>query len=192
MSSAASPLLVRHLDLLESASHRAPILDLACGNGRNGLYLIKHNIPVVFADVDMLALEAVEDSLSTSDYRQHKPLATLWSVDLEQPCSHPLQDRHFGGVIVFRYLHRALIQSIRQALLPGGIIIYETFTVDQPRYGRPNSPAFLLGHGELQEIFSDWDILHQFEGVIRKENNGGPQAISQIVAAKPFETGLTQ
>ncbi len=192
MTSSASPLLVRHLDLLQLAAHRAPILDLACGNGRNGLSLIKHNIPVVFSDVDKVALEAVEDSLSTADYRQHKSLATLWSIDFEQPSSHPLQDGQFGGIIVFRYLHRALMQGIRQALIPGGILVYETFTVDQPKYGRPNNPEFLLRHGELQEFFSDWDILHQFEGVIEKDNNRGLQAISQIVAAKPVETGLIQ
>ena len=185
MTVPASCLLTRHLDHLRLASRAGPILDLACGSGRNGLYLIQHKIPVMFADIDELALKAVENSLSTTDLQQCKSLATLWPVDFEQPSAQPLGDAQFGGIIVFRYLHRALIQDIRRALIPGGILVYETFTVDQPQYGRPKNRDFLLRPGELQGYFSDWDILHQFEGIVEHENNSSLQAIAQIIAFKP-------
>jgi len=39
---------------------QAPVLDLACGRGRNGLYLLQHDIPVTFADINNEALEHVK------------------------------------------------------------------------------------------------------------------------------------
>ena len=87
--------------------------------------------------------------------------------------------------MAFRYLHRPLMPAIRQSLLPGGILLYETFTVDQPAFGRPKNPDYLLRHGELQAYFGDWNILHYFEGVRGKPETGDQQAIAQIVAQKP-------
>ena len=77
------------------------------------------------------------------------------------------------------------MQSIKQAVLPGGIVIYETFTVDQPQFGRPHNPDFLLQHGELREHFEGWDILHSFEGVVDGAGGSGARAIAQMVAIKP-------
>ena len=67
----------------------------------------------------------------------------------------------------------------------------EEFTVDQAGFGRPKNPDFLLKHGELAELFSDWQIIHSFEGVIDAKNtnvhnDSGKQAIAQIIARKPL------
>jgi len=64
-------------------------------------------------------------------------------------------------------------------------VIYETFTVDQPQYGRPKNPDFLSQHNELCGQFSDWNILHYFEGVVEKTEGDGLKAVAQIVAVKP-------
>jgi SAM-dependent methyltransferase len=179
------PLLPRFSSQLELAATLGPVLDLACGSGRNGLQLIENKLPVIFADISAEALLQVERSLADEPYRINESLATLWSVDFEQPLNSPLQGRMFGAIIAYHYLHRPLFESIKQAVYPGGMVLYETFTVDQPRYGRPKNPDFLLRHGELQEYFSDWTILHSFEGVIAKSAGGGSKAIAQLVAEKP-------
>lgn len=182
-----SPLLDEYLSLLQqtTADKQAPILDLACGSGRNGLYLIENNIPVIFADVNSAALEQVQQSLSSLSKESHR-LAQYWQVDFEQTGSAPLPVHSFAGVMVFRYLHRPLFEQIKAAIKPGGIIIYETFTEQQAQFGRPKNPDFLLKPAELLELFTGWEILHSFEGVIDSVvNDGTKQAIAQIVAVKP-------
>lgn len=161
------------------------VLDLACGNGRNGLYLVENNISITFADVKIEALEQVNHSLSYLS-KDKQSLAQCWQVDFEQASTTPLQGKSFAAIIVFRYLHRPLFDQVKAAIKPGGMIFYETFTEQQAQFGRPKNPDFLLKPKELIELFSDWEILHSFEGVI---NNSGDdetrQAIAQIIARKP-------
>jgi len=185
-----SPLLEKTIKLLHEANRQAPVLDLACGNGRNGLYLVNQNIPVVFADIKESALEQVENAI-TRHHCEEKSMANFWQIDFEQDDVKPLVAKSFSAIIVFRYLHRPLFEQIKQAVIPGGYVVYETFTVDQPQFGRPKNPDFLLKHGELAELFADWHIIHSFEGVIdaknAEANNGsGKQAIAQIIARKPL------
>ncbi len=166
-----SPLLETYLAPLQSAcKDNHEVLDLACGFGRNGQYLAEQGLSVIFADRSVDALDSIE--LLPEGNSRH------WQVDFETPGS-PLSGKQFAAILVFRYLHRNLFDSIKQAIKPGGMIIYETFTVDQAKIGRPKNPNFLLESGELNEVFSTWQVLHQFEG-IDNEN-----AIAQIVAIKP-------
>lgn len=184
MTTDYSPLLPRYLDELTAAAGQGAILDLACGSGRNGLYLIEQGIPVVFADISATNLAQVEHSLTTEHCKDRERLATLWPADFEQSGENPFDGRMFAGVLVYRYLHRPLFESLRRAIYPGGIVIYETFTVDQPLYGRPKNPDFLLQHGELREQFSGWNVLHSFEGAVPDSCGDAYQAIAQIVAIK--------
>lgn len=190
-----SPLLEKTVKLLHEANMQAPVLDLACGSGRNGLYLLNQNIPVVFADIKESALEQVESTVNCHN-GEEKSTASFWQVDFEQDSFEqeelkPLAGKSFSAIIVFRYLHRPLFEQIKQAVIPGGYVVYETFTVEQPQFGRPKSPNFLLNHGELAKLFSDWDIIYSFEGVIDAKNadannESGKQAIAQIIARKPL------
>lgn len=178
-----SPLISKYLKQLKSLStdKQATVLDLACGSGRNGLYLIEHNIPVTFADVNSAAIEQVQQLASMANNRQQ---ADFWSIDFEQEGVLPLAGKSFAAILVFRYLHRPLFEQIKQAILPEGLIVYETFATAQAQFGRPKNPDFLLKPGELVDIFSNWKILHSFEGIIESAN-GSKQAIAQIVAIKP-------
>ena len=178
------PLLQRYSNQLELAARLGPILDLACGTGRNGLQLIENQLPVIFADISAEALLQVERSLEEEPYRINAPLATLWSVDFEQPGNNPRDGRMFGAIVAYHYLYRPLFENIKKAVYPGGVVIYKAFTVDQPQYGRPKNSDFLLRRGELHDYFRDWTILHHFEGVVANNCGGGPKAVAQIVAEK--------
>jgi len=152
-----------------------PVLDLASGAGRNGLYLASLGAQVVLCDRNAEALARAQ--AHAMELGLH-PL--IWQADLEQG-SDLLPRETFEGMVVFRYLHRPLMASIRQALRPGGLLAYETFTVDQPRYGKPHNPDFLLRHGELLEAFRDFEIIHWFEGVLHNPT----RAAAQLVCRKP-------
>ena len=181
-----SALVLNYLDQLTAGSARHPALDLACGNGRNGLALISAGVPVIFADKDVSKIESVEQQLTSQTYSSHAHLAELWSVDFEQPGSHPLQENSYSAILVFRYLHRPLLPAIKRATCPGGLVIYETFTVDQAELGRPRNPDYLLQHGELEECFQAWEILHSFDGIVENDKLQQRQALAQVVARRPL------
>tara|TARA_R110001592_G_C13192743_1_gene753274 strand:- start:23106 stop:23711 length:606 start_codon:yes stop_codon:yes gene_type:complete len=185
MATDPSPLLPGYLSQFKAADAQGTVLDLACGSGRNGLYLLENGIRVVFADNDAAALAQVQSTLRTQRYRDREHLATSWTVDFEQCQANPFDNRRFAAIIVYRYLHRPLFEHIRQAVKPGGLVIYETFTVDQPKFGRPRNPDFLLEHGELPGYFSGWSLLHSFEGVVTAGPDDTPQAVAQVVARRP-------
>jgi tellurite methyltransferase len=187
----ASALLTTHLGAIRRAASEGPVLDLACGTGRNGLYLLQENIPVVFADRDPTALQQVRTSLETPLCRDCRKLASLWRVDFELAQDSPLAASAYGAILVFRYLHRPLLPDIRNAISPGGLLVYETFTVDQVAFGRPKNPDFLLRANELLDCFGGWTVLHSFEGIVESETGAAKQAIAQIVAVKPTDHSQT-
>jgi SAM-dependent methyltransferase len=172
----AARLLLEHLQILTSLDQSHAALDLACGSGRNGLALAGEGMEVVFADHSAELLNGIESQLVKSG----SP-GTTWLIDLEQPGINPLSGRHFSAILGFRYLHRPLFPYIKDAVLPGGLVVYETFTTDNRRFGRPNNLNFLLHPGELIGIFHDWEIIHSFEGLSQHPDC----AVAQMVARKP-------
>lgn len=171
-----NPLLLKYSFLLSERHLEGPILDLACGRGQNGLFLAGLHLPVILADRSGEALneagrEAAERDLDVQ----------FWEVDLETGMN-PLKEESYRAILVFHYLHRPLMPCIRKAIRKGGILIYETFTTEQPRYGRPHNPDYLLRPGELAGWFKDWQILHSFEGVLENP----PRAMAQVVCRKPL------
>jgi SAM-dependent methyltransferase len=169
-------LIAEHLHLFTEKSLEGPVLDLACGNGHNGIFLATKGLEVTLSDNSE---EALKEAAKLAQENQVK--VTFWQVDLEKEGRNPLPAESFGAILVFRYLHRPLIPCIRKSLRNGGILLYETYTVEQPKFGKPHNPHFLLKPGELQKWFGDWEILYKFEGI--EENP--KRAIAQVVCRKP-------
>jgi len=170
-----NPLLVKFSSLLKGKDLQGPVLDLACGRGQNGLFLAGLDLPVILADGSP---EALKEARGAAEERGLK--VEFWEINLETG-ENPLPKEYYRGILVFRYLHRPLIPYLRQGIRKGGILIYETFTIDQPKYGRPHNPDYLLKTGELAGWFKDWEILHYFEGLLENP----PRAMAQIVCRKP-------
>ena len=168
-------LLRDHLRILTDKPLPGPILDLACGDGQNGVFLAQQNLPVICCDTSRTALDKAGKLAA-----EQGVTLTLWQVDLEQGGINPLLEDGYGGILVFRYLHRPLIPCIKKALKREGILIYETFTIEQPKFGKPRNPAFLLRPNELFEWFKRWEVIHYFEGI--KESPR--RAVAQIVCRK--------
>ncbi len=179
---APSPLLQEFLPRLRDST---PVLDLACGGGRNGLFLLGQGLEVVFADRSAEALDRVKVALQEQLPPDAAYRARLWQADFEADPPAPLGEDEWGAILVFRYLHRPLLPAIRRAICPGGLLVYETFTTEQPRFGRPHNPDFLLRPGELQDAFGAWEILYSFEGVVPDADGSRQQAIARLVARRP-------
>ena len=170
-----SELLVNFAELFSARRVKDPILDLACGDGHNGIFLALKKLPIICCDRSEEALERARKLASA-----HGAAIKTWQVDLEKFGTNPLPEDFYEGIVVFRYLHRPLIECIKKALRKGGVVIYETYTQQQPQFGKPHNPNFLLQPEELGQWFQDWEIIHYFEGI--KDNP--PRAIAQIVCRK--------
>ena len=173
---APNPLLIRFASLLTSEDLEGPVLDLACGEGQNGLYLAGMGLPVILADKNHEALTEARRSAEEQDLK-----VTFRGIDLETGLN-PLEEEYYRAILVFRYLHRPLIPCLKKGLKRGGILIYETYTDEQPRFGRPLNPDHLLKPKELFDWFRDWPIIHYFEGILEDPK----RAMAQIVCRKPL------
>jgi len=131
-------------------------LDIACGRGRNSLFLAECGFDVVAMDISPVALaegrkQAEEKSLSIS-WRQ---------ADLEKIV---LPEAAYDLIINFNYLQRSLVPQIKKSLKTGGHAIFETYLIDQQAIGNPKNPTYLLGHNELLGLFRSLRVLYYREG----------------------------
>jgi len=99
-------------------------------------------------------------------------------VDLEAG-EADLGRQAYDLIVVVHYLHRPLFPALVRAMAPGALLLYETFTVEQARHGKPANPDFLLHHGELAERLGSLEILRERDGLFE-----GRQ-VAAIAARKP-------
>jgi SAM-dependent methyltransferase len=148
--------------IIESGAWEIPrgrAVDIACGKGRNALFLADQGFDVVAIDVSPVALEegrrrAFERSLSI----------TFQHADLEQV---RLPAESFDLVINFNYLQRSLVPQLSAAMKNGGYVIFETYSIDQQAAGHPKNPEYLLARNELLDYFRDFHVLYYREGKFR-------------------------
>ncbi len=118
-----------------------PVLDVACGQGRHSWHFLLLGYEVT--GVDMVA--------PRNQALLNHPSMTFVEADLENtPWS--LGAESYGTIVVSNYLHRPLFPQLFNALRSGGLLIYDTFSAGNERYGKPSNPDFLLKRGELLEL----------------------------------------
>ena len=170
----AASWLVKHRALLKTG--RA--LDLAAGQGRNALYLAQGGFEVEAWDRDKQSLEAL-----AAKARARGLAIRMRVVDLEGESSIPVET--FDLVVVFYYLQRNLIPSIIQSLRPGGVVVYETFLIDNHvRFNHPRHREYCLEHNELLSLFSGLRVLAYREGEDDQEGRQHPRFIASLVAER--------
>jgi dihydroneopterin aldolase len=146
--------------------HRLPkgtTLDVATGYGRNALYLAAQGFTVEGVDLDEQALA----SLATAAKDRNLANLTVRRVDLEvNPAAPPdLGKERYDVVLVFLYLYRPLFPALLRALKPGGVLLYETFLIENYlRHQHPRRKEFCLIHNELLRLTAGSRILHYDEG----------------------------
>jgi SAM-dependent methyltransferase len=146
--------LTDNLDLIPKGR---PVLDVASGRGRHARAVAEAGWHVHAVDRDASALATIDP-----DSRFRGAIATE-VIDLEAD-TVSLGQSIYAAVLVFNYLHRPLMPVLIEALAPGGVLIYETFTRGQAARGHPRTPAFLLDAGELPRLVRPLDVVRSFEG----------------------------
>jgi SAM-dependent methyltransferase len=159
--------VVRHAPLIAPGGR---VLDLACGSGRNVIWLAAQGFRVLAVDRDRRALESLQGGAIVAR-----------CVDLEGP-EWPLADETFDGIVVTRYLHRPRLPELVGSLAIGGVFIYETFMRGNEAYGSPRRPEFLLESGELKRLAEAFglEIVAYREGL----ESGERPAVTQSLCAR--------
>jgi SAM-dependent methyltransferase len=134
-------------------------LDVAAGTGRNAFPLARIGIKVVAADFSETGMRAISELAR----RERLPIAPV-VADLEE--TFPFRPESFDVVVNVTFLDRALVPHLKSALRRGGVLLFDTFLIDQAASGHPRDPRFLLKHYELRELLGDMELLRYREGIV--------------------------
>ena len=164
-----TPWLTSHRHLLPAAGNA---LDLACGSGRNAIWLAEQGFQALGVDRNATALDTLNHEAA-----QKALTVRTQVVDLENGQSF-LEANLFDVIVVVHYLHRPLFPDLVGALRPRGVLVYETFMRAQAARGKPTNPAFLLESGELATLVRPLEIL------VSREGDFDGKMIASVVAVR--------
>ena len=150
-----SPFLAREIERIKTLVPGPDALDIACGEGRNSLFLAQHGFRVVGTGLLAIGLAKGRNRAQTNgldvDFRR---------VDLDDY----IIEGTFDLILNFNFLLRKLIPSEVASLKPGGVLLFDTIMASEQLI-QTHNPAYLLQPGELRRIFASFngDILYSEE-----------------------------
>lgn len=152
---------------------RGKALDIAMGGGRNAVFLAKNGFEVDGCDVSDIAVKKTLELAKENNVR-----VNAFVADLE---IYKLPKDAYDVVACFYYLQRSLIPQIKEALKPGGMVIYETYTIENRERGfeGPKNEDYLLKTNELLDLFKDLTIIYYRELVLDDK-----KAVASLIARK--------
>ena len=158
----ASLVLKENLHLLPD-NGRA--LDLACGLGANSILLAQQGLKVDAWDVADVPIAALQD---VAIKRQLSIQAEVRDVE-----AYPPEPDTFDVIVVSYFLCRDISPALIQALKPGGLIYYQTFTQSRISDRGPQRAEFRLADQELLHLFSRLQVLlYREEGCVGDVQKG--------------------
>lgn len=159
------PFLKQNVHLLP----KGKALDIAIGEGRNGVFLATQGFEVVGLDISEKGLAKAQQLA-----KQNGVSIETRVVDLE---NHQLEKNAYDVILLMYYMQRDLWPQINDALKPGGMAIIETYNVDHLKHQKFN-PKWLLKTNELLEAFKDMKIIRY------QAYEDNDQAYSSIIVQK--------
>ena len=155
------------------------VLDVACGHGRHMKWFAArgHAVTGVDRSPDAIAVSLAYGEAICADIENNP-----WPLVSEKGTL-----RQFDAVVVTNYLWRANFPNMCSSLLPGGLLIYETFTAGNETVGKPSRPDFLLNSGELLLAFPQTRIVAFEDGFLSE-----PNRFVQRIAAIKLSTGTNR
>lgn len=172
MNPKPSPLLLKHLHILP----KGRVLDVAMGKGRNALYLAEQGFEVEGVDIDEAAVMACNEEASKRELKIKARVTDL--------ADYRISPNTYDVILCFNFLQRDLIPQMKAGIKSGGIIIYETFLIDQHiKFGKPKHKEYCFEHNELLCFFlgfrQDFRVIYYREGFVTEK-----KAVASLVAQK--------
>jgi len=147
-------------------------LDLACGTGRNAIWLAEHGWDVTAVDGSAAAIEILERRVDGRGFSVHTQVA-----DLERLEFH-IEPRSFDLICKCYYLQRSLMPAVLEGVRTGGMAIAIVHLAEAGEETTYKHAA----PGELRSFFEGWEILHDYEGAPRDPAH--KRSVAEIVARK--------
>lgn len=120
-------------------------LDLACGRGANALFMAQQGLRVTAWDLSPVAIERLRSESRASGVSVDSAVRDVIAL--------PPDSASFDLILVSFFLHRELAPAISQALSPGGLLFYQTYSRAAVTDEGPSSAQFRLDDNELLELF---------------------------------------
>lgn len=165
-------------ELLERWLPSLPVgraLDIACGAGRNALFLAAAGFGVDALDI---ASAGLERAAATARARG---LEINW---MEHDLDSGLPD---GGpwdvIVMFRYVNMPLLASLKDRLRPGGYLLVEEHLQTDADVIGPQGTRFRVEPGALAAAAGDLQICEYDESVIA-DPDGRAAALARLVARR--------
>jgi len=133
-------------------------LDLACGAGRNSIYLAQERYEVDAVDIAEIALDALRVDASQRGLLEYiTPI--LQDLDEYIPSKEA-----YDVIVMSNFLDRALLERTKEGLKSGGLYIVETYMDDLTNEKKDSNADNLLKKGELKTLFADgYEVVHYDE-----------------------------
>jgi SAM-dependent methyltransferase len=154
-------------------------LDVACGAGRNALFLAEVGYNVTAIDISNIALERAGQTARELGLKIDWILADL---ELGQAATG-LPQGPFDLVVMIRYVNMLLIPVLASRLSDQGYLVCEEhLETDQEVIG-PKNPAYRLKPDELLNAASGLEVQFYQEGMV-EDPDGRKAALAQLVACR--------
>ncbi|MGA7826720.1 MAG: class I SAM-dependent methyltransferase [Geobacteraceae bacterium] len=147
--------LVENMGLILSRVPGTKALDIACGEGRNSIFLAKKGFQVTGLDISEAGLEKGRQWMEREGLTIDFHAANMEQFEFTE---------QYDLILNCNFLLRDLIPKTVAALSPGGILVFDTL-LDSPFVPTTHKKEFLLQPGELVRIFEDFtgEILAPLE-----------------------------
>jgi len=165
-----SPFLSKEIDRIKLLAPGNRALDIACGEGRNSLFLAENGFDVTALDISDVGLSKGAARASVAGVKINFRQANLNDYAIAEK---------YDLILNFNFLLRGLIPSEIQALNPGALLLFDTI-LESPQLLASHNPSYFLKKGELTEIFESYsgDILFS------EESESGDMPTARILFRK--------
>jgi SAM-dependent methyltransferase len=120
-----SPFVKKLAPTIAAAAKDLPVLDVACGGGRNAFVFAQLGCQVVCVDKDLSPLDAFTGRLRGSPLVDIANRLRLHPLDLVLN-EWPFGKAEFGAIINVHFFLPALLHQFEMSLWPGGYLLLET------------------------------------------------------------------
>jgi 2-polyprenyl-3-methyl-5-hydroxy-6-metoxy-1,4-benzoquinol methylase len=151
-------------------------LDLASGLGSNAFYLAELGLQVHAWDISSVAIKKIQ---------QHTRYAEL-HLEAQEKLIEPaaFEKQQFDVIVVSRFLERSCCAAIMDALKPGGLLFFQTYTFEKVAQEGPKNPDFLLAENELLQLFNALKVVFYQENALLGDLQAGVRNEAQFIGCK--------
>lgn len=152
--------LAENYDFLPPESN---VLDVGMGEGRNAVFLAQKGHKVTGVDISSVAIKKAYILAKEYGVRIKGVVASMETYNIP--------DNFFDAIVCFYYVDRNIISKMINWLRPGGILIFEAYTLKQRQAKglKRESESFFVKPQELLTMFPGMQVL-KFEEPEHEKN----------------------